>query len=160
MAGVPAISTLKQVRTVGAKICSMSLEQVEKSFPRLSNRVRKNLCFSVAYIYTLLTYGLGFTISDVGDPTGQMSQIEFSNTIGGSKVDWALGAIIWEANQQPPPTIPTYLKAAKDLDTVHIVPIGGDTYPPSAKLPDHNDLFADMPDFKLLTPETVVKGIF
>jgi apyrase len=155
MAGIPAVSTLKQIRTVGAKICSMSFEQIEQSFSGLSNKTKKNLCFSVAYIYTLLTYGLGFSISDVSDPTGQMSQIEFSNVVAGTKVDWALGAIIWEANQQPPPTIMAYLKAAKDLDTVHISPVGGDDLP-SAGLDNADDLFSSMPDFPISHPENNV----
>ena len=150
LVGVPSVSSLKQIRTTGAKICSMSFDQIETSFPALSNKMRKNLCFSMAYIYTLLTYGFGFSISDVTDPTGQMSQIEFSNIISGTKVDWALGAMIWEANQQPPPTIASYLKAAKDLDTSHIVAIGGDSTPVAESV---EDVFASMPDIPLRTPE-------
>jgi hypothetical protein len=150
LAGVPPISTLKQVRTAAAKVCSMSFEQIGSAFPALTNKTRKNLCFSMAYIYTLLTYGFGFSISDVTDPTGQMSQIEFSNGISGTKVDWALGAIIWEANQQPAATIGTYLKVVKDLDTSHIVPIGGD---PTPVAEETDDVFSTMPDLNLLRPE-------
>lgn len=150
LAGVPPISTLKQVRTAAAKVCSMSFEQIGSAFPALTNKTRKNLCFSMAYIYTLLTYGFGFSISDVTDPTGQMSQIEFSNGISGTKVDWALGAIIWEANQQPPATIGTYLKVVKDLDTSHIVPIGGD---PTPVAEETDDVFSSMPDLNPLRPE-------
>ena len=151
VAGVPAVSTLKNVRATGAKICSMSFEQVEQAYPTLPNKLSKNLCFSVAYVYTLLTYGLGFSVSDVDDPTGDQSQIEFNNFIGDTKVDWALGAVIWEANQQPPATIPEYLKVVKDLDTSHIQPVGGDEVHPHASLVE--DIFADMPDFKAKQPE-------
>ena len=151
VAGVPSFSTLKNVRATGAKICSMSYEQIEQAYPSLSNKMRKNLCYAVAYVYTLLTYGLGFTISDVADPTTQQSQIEFNNFIGDIKVDWALGAVIWEANQQPPITIPDYLKAVKDLDTVHIKAVGGDDDHPPAALVE--DLFADMPELTVKTPE-------
>jgi apyrase len=156
LVGVPSVSTLKQVRTTGAKLCSMSFDQIQQAYPALSNKTRKNLCFSVAYIYTLLTYGLGFSISDVSDPTGQMSQIEFSNTIGSTKVDWALGAIIYEANQQPPPTIAAYLKAVKDLDTVHITAVGGDEIP-AAGLDE--DAFAQMPDPHVSKPEDIVRVV-
>jgi apyrase len=150
MVGVPSVSTLKQVRTNGAKICSMSFEQVDQAYPSLSNKTKKNLCFSVAYIYTILTYGLGFTISDVTDPTGQMSQIEFSDFIGGTRVDWALGAIIWEANQQPPQSIASYLRAAKNYDTSRIVAVGGDE-PPQAT---EEELFAESPDLEINTPQS------
>ena len=150
MAGIPAESTLKQVRTTGAKICSMSYQQVQQEYPAITSKALKNLCFSVSYIYTLLTYGLGFTISDVTDPTGKMSQIEFSNVISETRVDWALGAIIWEANQQPPLTIPAYLKGVKDLDTTRIVPVGGDMV---NQQQEQADLFESFPDLHIRRPE-------
>ena len=150
VAGVPPKASLKAVRDMAARICSMSYSQVVKDYPNISTRMKKNLCFSLSYIYTLLTYGLGFTVSDVGDPTAQVSQIEFSNVLDGAKVDWALGAVIWEANQQPPASIEEYLKATKDVDTTRIRPIGGDV--PSAGLVE--DAFAGLPDLKLASPES------
>ncbi len=155
LAGVPRVASLKQIYAAGARICSMSLEQIRTSYSSLQHKIQRNLCFSVAYIFTLLTYGFGFTISDLNDSTGQMSQIEFSDQIAGMKVDWALGSMIWEANQQPPDSIPEYLRAAKDLDTGNIVAIGQSS--PSAEL-DEDD-FEALPDIRVLKAELVMQTI-
>ena len=115
--GIPSKSTLKGIRAAAAKICALSYDQVDTEFPDIPNKLKKNLCFSVSYIYVLLTTGLGFSISDVKDESAAMSQIEFNNFVGNEKVDWALGAIIWEANQQPPTTIEEYMNKTHNIDT-------------------------------------------
>jgi apyrase len=155
VAGVPEKASLKSVRDVGARICAMSYDQVAIEFSILSNKMRKNLCFSLSYIYTLLTYGLGFTISDVSDLTGRPSQIEFNNFIGTTKVDWALGAMIWEANQQPPQSIPEYLKLVENLETSHIKPVGGDIETPKPRA----EWMDELPDLKMLVPEKVLESV-
>ena len=130
IAGVPARSSLKNIRAVAIRICSMTYEHIQSEFLNESTKTQKDLCFSISYIYTLLTYGLGFTISDVSDPTQNQSQIEFTGFIDHTKVDWALGAIIHQANQQPPPTIATYLSKTSKLDTNSVKSVVDDSFKP------------------------------
>lgn len=148
--GVSSTASLKAVRDQAARICAMSYAQIQQEYPDLSNKTRKNLCFSISYIYTMLTYGLGFTISDLTDPTDQASQIEFTSMVDSTKVDWALGAMLWEVNLQPPPTIESYLKEAKGLPTSQIKAIGGDL----AGIPMTDDIFDELPDIKVQQPES------
>ena len=128
IAGVPPKSTLKNVRATASRICSMTFTQIQSEFSDQSSKTQKNLCFSITYIYTMLTHGLGFTVSDINDPTQSLSQIEFSSFIDNTKVDWALGAIIYQANQQPPPTIETYLSKTSKLDTNAVKPSFDDSF--------------------------------
>ena len=130
IAGVPAKSSLKNVRAVASRICSMTYAQIQSEFPDESQKTQKDLCFSISYIYTLLTHGLGFTISDVSDPTQNLSQIEFTSFIDSTKVDWALGAIIYQANQQPPSTIAAYLSRTSKLDTNAVKPVVDESFKP------------------------------
>ena len=146
--GVPEKSSLKKVREMAANICEMPFSKVEDTYKDMGNRMRKNLCFSISYVYTLLTFGLGFTISDVNDHSANSSQIIFNDSLGGTKVDWALGAMIWEANQQPPSTIDEYLRATIGIETSQIHVLDGDI----AELPE-NDLVSGLPDIKANLPE-------
>ena len=130
IAGVPAKSSLKNIRAVASRICAMTFAQIQTEFPNESQKTQKDLCFSISYIYTLLTHGLGFTISDVSDLSQNQSQIEFTSFIDTTKVDWALGAIIYQANQQPPPTIPAYLSKTAKLDTNAVKPVFDESFKP------------------------------
>jgi apyrase len=107
--GIPPRASLHSVKQTAMNICIMTYEQVKKKHSNVPERISQHLCFSLSYIYTLLTHGLGFQ-----DHGNEASQIEFSNTINGAKVDWALGAIIHEANQQPPATISEYVRLTKE----------------------------------------------
>ena len=106
----------------------MTFTQIQSEFSDQPSKTQKDLCFSITYIYTMLTHGLGFTVSDINDPTQSLSQIEFSSFIDNTKVDWALGAIIYQANQQPPPTIETYLSKTSKLDTNAVKPSFDDSF--------------------------------
>lgn len=131
--GVPKKSSLKNVRTAATRICSMTYDQIKSQFPNESAKTQKDLCFAASYIYTMLTHGLGFSISDLGDASQSTSQIEFTSFIDETKVDWALGAIIYQANQQPPPTISTYLARTSKLDTSAVKPSLDESFKPAKK---------------------------
>jgi apyrase len=117
--GLDKFTSLKSIKERGRQICSLSHDQVEETYPNSTNtKSRETLCFSLAYIYTLLTYGLGFTISDdVEFHPFKVSQIEFTEDEGNVNIDWALGAVVRIANQQPPATLQQYLEKAHGIDT-------------------------------------------
>jgi hypothetical protein len=142
---------LKELRKVASDVCGTTFSKVETTYPAIGNRMQKNLCFSLSYIYTLLTFGLGFTISDLSDPWEVDSQIVFNNYVSGTKIDWALGAMIWEANQQPPSTIEKYLEATTRLNTKSIQAVGGDIAESTPY-----DLFEGLPDIKAAFPEAAL----
>ena len=146
---VPDKSTLKNVRAKGSQICSMSYEQVDQTYPNMPIKMKKNLCFSISYVYVLLTFGLGFRVSDIQDESGLMSQIEFNNFVGDQKVDWALGAIIWEANQQPPSTIADYLAKTRNIDTSAVEVSQTNTSSTKSGIPGEVDGWENLPDFQV-----------
>ena len=151
LVGIATKSTLKEIHAKGSQMCAMSFEQIDTQFNELSTKVKKNLCFSIAYIYVLLTVGLGFTISDLADPSALNSQIEFNNFVGSEKVDWALGAIIWEANQQPPSTISEYLQRTKSIDTTTVAVTDSQAVPSKSKTNRKHDIegWGEKPDTKI-----------
>jgi hypothetical protein len=153
MLGIPEQSTLKAVRASAARVCSMTFDQACQEYKTLSTKSVRNLCFAAAYVYTLLTYGLGFTVSDVSDRTETLSQIQFTNFLSGQKIDWALGSIIYQANQEPPITIHEYLAKTKRIDTASVkAPKENITRAATAIM---NELYDLLPDFALSaeTPE-------
>lgn len=150
MVGMPERSSLKDVQGIASKICGMPFQEVQDVYRAIGSQNIKNLCFSLSYVYTLLTFGLGFSISDVDDHSASLSQIVFNNNLAGTKVDWALGAMLWEANQQPPSTIESYLKATRDIATGGIQVVQGDLSDSST-----NEFFAGISDMNVALPEMV-----
>jgi len=154
MMGIPEQSTLKAVRAAAARVCAMSFDQAKEEFKDLSNKSIRNLCYAGAYVYTLLTHGLGFTVSDVSDKTDTLSQIQFTTAINGQKIDWALGSIIYQANQQPPVTISDYLAKTKRIDTASInAPEEAMTSAAAASLSDVYEILQDS-DLLINSPES------
>lgn len=106
-------SSLETIKLASIDICeTMNFDDVRVKYDQVSEKFALHFCFSLSYIYTLLTYGLGFQ-DLMGADGKKYSQIEFASDIDGTKADWAYGAIIYEANQQPPKTIHEYLELAK-----------------------------------------------
>jgi hypothetical protein len=145
MLGIPERSTLKVVRATTGRVCSMSFDQARDEYKSLSSKSVRNLCYAAAYVYTLLTHGLGFNISDVSDKTETMSQIQFTSFLNGQKIDWALGAIIYKANQEPPVTIKEYLERTKRIDTASVrAPEENFTSAAAAIMKEMYDLLPDL----------------
>lgn len=59
-----------------------------------TEQFKRNLCFDSSYVWTLLTYGIGFNESD-------FQRIIFANKFPTGKVGWTLGYMINQTNYIP-----------------------------------------------------------
>eukprot|EP00415_Alexandrium_ostenfeldii_P001157 UN1157 len=91
---VPAEASLNDVRVAAEYVCSLSLEQLDVVFARVQDHYnRVHLCFHATYMLVTLTYGFGFP--------SDSRNIIFRQHFGGSIIDYATGAMIYELNQDP-----------------------------------------------------------
>ncbi|CAK9031240.1 unnamed protein product [Durusdinium trenchii] len=90
--GLPADAQLEDLKTATRYVCSLTMRQLEMLFARVTDEyVRTHLCFHATFAYTLLHYGYEL----------KENQITFKSTHGGKPIDWAVGAMIYEINQDP-----------------------------------------------------------
>ncbi|CAK9031174.1 Ectonucleoside triphosphate diphosphohydrolase 3 (NTPDase 3) (CD39 antigen-like 3) (Ecto-ATP diphosphohydrolase 3) (Ecto-ATPDase 3) (Ecto-ATPase 3) (Ecto-apyrase 3) (HB6) [Durusdinium trenchii] len=89
--GLPADAQLEDLKTATRYVCSLTMRQLEMLFARVTDEyVRTHLCFHATFAYTLLHYGYEL----------KENQITFKSTHGGKPIDWAVGAMIYEINQE------------------------------------------------------------
>mmetsp|Transcript_77309 Transcript_77309/g.214259 ORF Transcript_77309/g.214259 Transcript_77309/m.214259 type:complete len:183 (+) Transcript_77309:1-549(+) len=92
---LPKNARLMDMKIATEYVCSLSLEQLNVIFGRVDDTyARLHLCFHSTYVFTLLTYGMGF------DPMTR--QIEFKDRFANNEpIDYIVGAMIYEINQDP-----------------------------------------------------------
>ena len=74
-------------------VCSMSEKEYHAFYDgSVDDDEVEDYCFRSAYVFNLLRYGYGFKMED---------NITSVDTIGGQKVGWALGAMLYEINTMP-----------------------------------------------------------
>ncbi|GAQ83030.1 nucleoside phosphatase family protein [Klebsormidium nitens] len=95
---LPATSTLTEIAAAGEAFCSADWLALQKLHEGVSEQDLLKYCFSAAYITALLHDGLGLPMDT--------TKVRFTNFVGSTPVDWALGAIIYQLSNgigvQPP----------------------------------------------------------
>lgn len=96
---LPENAQLRDLKIAAEYVCSLSLEQLNVIFARVSEKDRTHLCFHSTYILALLTHGYGFSYDS--------SQITFKGKFDtGEGIDYVTGAMIYELNRDPTLTQP------------------------------------------------------
>ena len=85
----PNGTTLEDIETAARYVCKMEWAVLQERMRDLDEDTLRSLCFSATYVVVLLHFALGFD--------RQTLQIEFRRD---SNISWALGAIVWEANNR------------------------------------------------------------
>lgn len=84
--GLKQSSSLSDFVLAGEQFCNKDLSTLRKMYPNRSDDDFSRYCFSSAYIVALLHDSLGVPLDD--------KRIEYSNQVGDTQVEWALGAFI------------------------------------------------------------------
>ncbi|KAF2939469.1 hypothetical protein DAI22_03g196800 [Oryza sativa Japonica Group] len=84
--GLKQSSSLSDFVLAGEQFCNKDLSTLRKMYPDRSDDDFSRYCFSSAYIVALLHDSLGVPLDD--------KRIEYSNQVGDTQVEWALGAFI------------------------------------------------------------------
>ncbi|KAL6878389.1 hypothetical protein ACP4OV_012559 [Aristida adscensionis] len=84
--GLKQSSSLLDFALAGEQLCNQDLSSLREKYPNHSDNDFSRYCFSSAYIVALLHDSLGVPLDD--------KRIEYSNQVGGTQVEWALGAFI------------------------------------------------------------------
>jgi hypothetical protein len=86
-------SSLQDLEAKGRWACSLSRKELEKfNDGRIDDDYLDDYCFKSLFVYQVLTTGYGFKPTD---------NITAAEVIGGHKVDWAVGAMLYEINTFP-----------------------------------------------------------
>ena len=91
---LPERATIAQLEEATRHVCSLShAELVDfNTHHKILEEDLDSYCFRSAYAFQLLHNGYGFGMDDT---------IRATNVIDGQKVDWALGAMLYEINTMP-----------------------------------------------------------
>uniref|UniRef100_J3LP81 Uncharacterized protein n=2 Tax=Oryza brachyantha TaxID=4533 RepID=J3LP81_ORYBR len=84
--GLKQSSSLSDFVLAGEQLCSKDMSTLRQKYPNQSDDDFSRYCFSSAYIVALLHDSLGVPLDD--------KRIEYSNQVGDTQVEWALGAFI------------------------------------------------------------------
>uniref|UniRef100_A0ACD5XG50 Uncharacterized protein n=1 Tax=Avena sativa TaxID=4498 RepID=A0ACD5XG50_AVESA len=84
--GLEQSSSLSDFVVAGEQLCNEELSTLRQKYLNHSDEDFSRYCFSSAYIVALLHDGLGVPLDD--------KRIEYSNQVGDTQVEWALGAFI------------------------------------------------------------------
>uniref|UniRef100_A0ACD5WZ08 Uncharacterized protein n=1 Tax=Avena sativa TaxID=4498 RepID=A0ACD5WZ08_AVESA len=84
--GLEQSSSLSDFALAGEQLCNEDLSTLRQKYLNHSDEDFSRYCFSSAYIVALLHDGLGIPLDD--------KRIEYSNQVGDTQVEWALGAFI------------------------------------------------------------------
>ncbi|XP_047090611.1 probable apyrase 6 [Lolium rigidum] len=84
--GLEQSSSLSDFTLAGEQVCNKDLSTLRQEYLNHSDEDFSRYCFSSAYIVALLHDGLGVPLDD--------KRIEYSNQVGDTQVEWALGAFI------------------------------------------------------------------
>eukprot|EP00416_Gambierdiscus_australes_P003751 CAMPEP_0171128836 /NCGR_PEP_ID=MMETSP0766_2-20121228/117824_1 /TAXON_ID=439317 /ORGANISM="Gambierdiscus australes, Strain CAWD 149" /LENGTH=313 /DNA_ID=CAMNT_0011592009 /DNA_START=1 /DNA_END=939 /DNA_ORIENTATION=- len=91
---LPPQPTLTEFRVATEYVCSLSLNQLNTVFARVQVYFeRVHLCFHAAYAWVLLTYGFDFPHDS--------PNLDFSASFAGEPIDYVVGAMIYQVNQDP-----------------------------------------------------------
>jgi hypothetical protein len=98
---LPEESSLQDLEEKARWVCSLSRKELEKfNDGRIEDDALNDYCFKSLFVFQVLTTGYGFKPTD---------NITAAEVIGGQKVDWAVGAMLYEINTFPwryaPPVI-------------------------------------------------------
>ena len=105
--GLGKESSLEEFKKIAQKVCSIPHEKLSKTYSKVKDIERDSFCFNAVYVYTLLTYGLGFP-EDL--PSSQIQFISDEDVHDPrSSTDWAFGAIVWQVNRLKPKVINAFL---------------------------------------------------
>uniref|UniRef100_A0A0D9VUK2 Apyrase 6 n=1 Tax=Leersia perrieri TaxID=77586 RepID=A0A0D9VUK2_9ORYZ len=84
--GLKQSSSLSDFVLAGKQLCNKDLSTLRQKYPNQSDGDFSRYCFSSAYIVSLLHDSLGVPLDD--------QRIEYSNQVGDTQIEWALGAFI------------------------------------------------------------------
>mmetsp|Transcript_90014 Transcript_90014/g.218241 ORF Transcript_90014/g.218241 Transcript_90014/m.218241 type:complete len:287 (+) Transcript_90014:2-862(+) len=102
---LPQTGSINDLRIAAEYVCSLSYDQLNIVFETVPEDDRVTLCLHAAYMWVLLTYGFGFP--------KDTRNIEFRRRLsGGHVVDYVLGAMIYELNQN------TWLRMAGNVSAL------------------------------------------
>jgi GDA1/CD39 (nucleoside phosphatase) family len=87
--GMSSPLTVEDIHAKGKEICSLTVDQVLKSYPNVPNGIATDLCLDLAFIAGHLEHGLG--IND-----GQSVKLNIVDKIKGVELGWSLGAMFAE----------------------------------------------------------------
>ncbi|CAE7679765.1 GDA1 [Symbiodinium pilosum] len=89
--GLPETAQLEDFRAATQYVCSLTLEILDALFSRVEdNYSRTHLCFHATFAYVLLNFGYGME---------EQNNLVFKTSHAGKPIDWAVGAMIYEINQ-------------------------------------------------------------
>lgn len=92
---LPPNAQLYHLQVAAEYVCSLSVQQLDTIFERVALQYeRDHLCFHSTYILVLLTYGYGFPL----DTDDIAFKRHFDN---GEDIDYVVGAMIYQINQEP-----------------------------------------------------------
>eukprot|EP00188_Purpureofilum_apyrenoidigerum_P006215 Plantae.Rhodophyta-Purpureofilum_apyrenoidigerum.ctg9252.p1 GENE.Plantae.Rhodophyta-Purpureofilum_apyrenoidigerum.ctg9252~~Plantae.Rhodophyta-Purpureofilum_apyrenoidigerum.ctg9252.p1 ORF type:complete len:435 (-),score=92.07 Plantae.Rhodophyta-Purpureofilum_apyrenoidigerum.ctg9252:1539-2843(-) len=92
--------SMKDIRTLGEKICKMSLTEVRAQYPVIANGEAADLCFDLSFIYQHLTDGHG--IKEARSADDMEPKIHMVKKINGIELGWSLGAMFAEMSKLEP----------------------------------------------------------
>jgi len=90
--GLRKDAQLDDFRAATQYLCSLSISVLNSIFARVEDDYsRTHLCFHATFAYVLLTFGYGLE--------EEQNNIVFKTSHSGKPIDWAVGAMIYEINQ-------------------------------------------------------------
>ncbi|CAE7472565.1 APY3 [Symbiodinium natans] len=96
--GLPETTELEDFRAATQYVCSLTIEVLNSLFSRVEDEYdRVHLCFHATFAYVLLSFGYGME---------ERNNIVFKTSHAGKPIDWAVGAMIYEINQDIRLSIP------------------------------------------------------
>lgn len=93
--GLPERASLQELRNATEHVCAMSRAELlvyNKETGQADADEVDDICFRSAYVFNVLQNGYGFQLDEY---------ITAKNVVGGQKVGWALGAMLYEINTFP-----------------------------------------------------------
>jgi len=93
--GLKEKSSLQELHDATEMICSMNKAEIfafNQNHGKAEDGEVEDFCFRSAYAFNMLRYGYGFEMNE---------HVTATNVVGGHKVGWALGAMLYELNTFP-----------------------------------------------------------
>lgn len=89
--GLPETAQLEDFRAATQYVCSLTIDILNSLFARVEDDYdRTHLCFHATFAYVLLNFGYGME---------EQNNLVFKTSHAGKPIDWAVGAMIYEINQ-------------------------------------------------------------
>jgi len=87
-------TSLKEIRARALQFCSLTWAQAQAQYPDVPSKLLPIYCLTGNYIHAMLVHGFHFN-------DGDTTTLTFTGDIGGTTLNWALGAMIYEASLLP-----------------------------------------------------------